>query len=77
MATFVKCKGPDGRLVWQARVRKRGYPQRTRTFSLKANADAWALRVEREMESDNKAGAQGLRRRVRSCWEGPRSPDAA
>ena len=51
MATFVKRKGPGGRLVWQARVRKRGSPQRTRTFSLKAHAEAWTRRVEREMEA--------------------------
>ncbi len=51
MATFVKRKGLDGRLVWQVRVRKRGHPPRTRTFSLKAHAEAWALQVERERES--------------------------
>ncbi len=56
MATFVKRKGPDGRWVWQVRVRKRGYPQRTHTFSLKANAEAWAQRVERGIESDAATG---------------------
>ncbi len=57
MATFIKRRGPDGRRVWQVRIRKRGYPQRTRTFSLKAGAEAWALRVERDMESGAATGA--------------------
>ncbi len=50
MATFSKRRGPNGRWVWQVRVRKRGYPQRIRTFSLKANADAWARQIEHGVE---------------------------
>ncbi len=57
MATFVKRKGPAGRWVWQVRVRKRGYPPRAYTFSLKANAEAWAKQLEREIEA-GRAGAR-------------------
>ena len=49
MATFVKRQGPNGRKVWQVRVRKKGYPQQARTFDLKAQAVAWAQQVETEM----------------------------
>ena len=50
MAMFVKRWGPDGRGVWQARIRKRGYPHQTRTFDLKAHAVAWARQIEHEIE---------------------------
>lgn len=50
MATFVRRRGPDGRWIWQARVRKKGWPQQTRTFDLKAHAAVWARAVELEME---------------------------
>ena len=49
MATFVQRKGPGGRKVWQALVRKTGYPQQTRTFDSKAEAQTWAGGVENEM----------------------------
>jgi hypothetical protein len=51
MATFIGRKGLDGRRPLRVTS------LRTRTFSLKANAEAWALRVEREMESDAATGA--------------------
>jgi hypothetical protein len=35
--------------VWQARVRRRGYPPQTCTFDTKAKAEAWAATVESEM----------------------------
>lgn len=37
---------------WQARVRKKGYPQQTKTFRTKAAAEAWARSVESAMERD-------------------------
>lgn len=57
MATFVKRRGLDERLVWQVRIRKRGYPPYRHTFSLTANAEAWAKRVDREIEA-GRAGAR-------------------
>ena len=49
MATFVQRKGPNGRRVWQALVRRRGYPQQTCTFDSKAKAEVWAAGIESEM----------------------------
>lgn len=49
MATYVKRKSPGGRMVWQARVRKKGYPQQIRTFDRKADAEAWAAEIEVRM----------------------------
>lgn len=36
---------------WQARIRRRGYPQQTKTFTHKAHAERWAREVERAMEA--------------------------
>ena len=49
MATFVQRKGPGGKRVWQALVRRRGYPQQTRTFDTKGAAEVWAGGIENEM----------------------------
>ncbi len=49
MATFVQRKGPGGKRAWQALVRRRGYPQQTRTFDSKGQAEGWAATVESEM----------------------------
>jgi integrase len=34
---------------WQARIRKKGYPAKTKTFDTKAEAEAWANTLESEM----------------------------
>jgi integrase len=49
MASFVSRPGPGGRKVWQAHVRRRGYPALTRTFDTKAKAQAWAATIESEI----------------------------
>ncbi|MHB1670472.1 MAG: site-specific integrase, partial [Acidiferrobacter sp.] len=49
MATFVQRKGPGGRKVWQALVRRKGYPQQTQTFDIKSEAQVWAAGIESEM----------------------------
>lgn len=46
MATFQQREG--GR--WQAKVRRRGYPDQSKTFAKKTDAEAWARRVESELE---------------------------
>ena len=51
MATFVQRKGPGGKRVWQALIRRRGYPQQTRTFDTKAAAEGWVASIECEMAS--------------------------
>ncbi|CAB3796918.1 hypothetical protein LMG28614_04471 [Paraburkholderia ultramafica] len=46
MATFTK----RGDLQWQAKVRRKGYPQESKTFDTKADAEKWARSIEREMD---------------------------
>lgn len=46
MATIRK----RGDYQWQAQIRKRGYPEQVCTFNTKAEAEAWARRVESEMD---------------------------
>lgn len=35
---------------WRAAVRRQGYPEQTRTFDTKSDAEAWARRLESEMD---------------------------
>lgn len=51
MATFVQ--RPNG--VWQARIRRKGAPNLSRTFDLKADAETWAREIEREHQRGNVA----------------------
>lgn len=40
---------------WQARIRRRGYPQQTKTFRHKAHAESWArATAERERKTSHK-----------------------
>lgn len=49
MANLRRRVGGDGRVTWQAQVRRRGQ-QRTETFRTKSAAKKWAIRVEAELE---------------------------
>lgn len=51
MAAIRKRPGPDGRAVYQAIVRRRGYPQKYRTFNTRRDAQAWARRIESEIDA--------------------------
>jgi len=51
MATILKRKGPNGKPVWQAQIRKKGYPAQIRTFDLKTDAQKWAKKIEHEMDA--------------------------
>ena len=51
MATLLKRPGPKGTVVWQAQVRKKGYPARIKTFDRKNDAQSWAKKLEHEMET--------------------------
>ncbi len=46
MATFQK----RGNGKWQAKIRRNGWPEQSKSFSTKATADSWARAVEREMD---------------------------
>ena len=35
---------------WRAEIRRLGYPQQNRTFDIRADAEAWARRIESEMD---------------------------
>ncbi len=51
MATISSRLDADENIIgWQARVRKKGYPQQIKTFRSKTNAEGWARKVESEME---------------------------
>lgn len=47
MATIRK-KGP---YQWHAQIRRKGWPQQTRTFNTQTEAKAWATMIEREMDA--------------------------
>lgn len=55
MAPVYERVGAGGKRVWQAKVRKKGAPQVTRTFDLKADAETWAREIEREHQRGNVA----------------------
>ncbi len=57
MATFRK-RGP-GR--WEAQVRRRGWPTKTKTFGTKADAQAWAAQTETTMRSGGQSDLSVLR----------------
>jgi integrase len=46
MATIQK-RGP---YQWRAMIRRKGYPTQSRTFEIKADAEAWARSIENEMD---------------------------
>ena len=46
MATFTK----RGGLQWQAKIRRKGYPDQSKTFSTRIDAEKWARSVELEMD---------------------------
>jgi len=51
MAGIYPRKDDDGNIIgWQAQVRRKGWPVQTRTFTSKRDAEAWARRVEADIE---------------------------
>ena len=46
MASFRK----RGELQWQARVRRRGYPDQVKTFNTRADAEEWARAIEHQID---------------------------
>jgi integrase len=49
---------------WQARIRRRGYPQQTKTFTHKAHAERWAREIEKQMDGGQFAPAAREAERV-------------
>jgi integrase len=61
---------------WQAKVRRQGYPEQSRTFDRKTDAEAWARSVERDMdvgafvsrrEAENTSFGEAVDRYIREC----------
>jgi integrase len=51
VATITKRFNRDGELIgWQAKIRRQGFPQQSKTFDRKADAEAWARGLEGEMD---------------------------
>lgn len=49
MADFLKRIGKTGKVSWQARVRRKGFPDTCKTFRRKADAEAWAAGIEADI----------------------------
>jgi len=47
MATIRK----RGQYQWQAIIRRKGHPQQSKTFETRKDAEAWARKIEREMDT--------------------------
>jgi len=45
MATFRKRSGK-----WQVRIQRQGYPDQTRTFLMRSDAESWARKTEIELD---------------------------
>jgi integrase len=63
MATITPRPGPNGKRVWQAQIRKKGYPRQFKTFDRKTDGVKWARMVEREMDEGtwrNLKGAESV-----------------
>jgi integrase len=51
MATFIRNTDKSGNPTWQVKVRRKGFPSRTKTFPTKAQAQEWARRIEGDMDT--------------------------
>ncbi|MDP9646162.1 site-specific integrase [Paraburkholderia caledonica] len=51
MATFVKNTDKSGKVAWQVKIRRKGFPPRTMTFPTKVQAQEWARRIEADMDT--------------------------
>ncbi|MEQ8288733.1 MAG: site-specific integrase [Gammaproteobacteria bacterium] len=53
MATIKKRTSKQGKHTYQAQIIRKGYPSQYRTFNLKSDAEKWARKIEREMDTDH------------------------
>ena len=69
MASIRKRSGPHGRPVWQGRIIRQGFKPQYRTFDGKAEAEAWARKVEAEMDSGSwRDRSEGDRTMIRDAF---------
>ncbi len=52
MSSIIKRVSPNGTISYQAKVRVKGYPPATATFSRKTDAERWAQRTESDIRED-------------------------
>jgi hypothetical protein len=49
MATIDVRKGPDGKVVYRARIRRKSYPTQTGTFPTRSEAKKWVTITDSEL----------------------------
>jgi integrase len=59
MATIIPRLARKGKKTWQAQVRKKGYPKKTKTFDRKTDAVNWARKIERQMDEQTWRNVMG------------------
>ncbi len=64
MATFDRRITSDGSVTWRVRVRKQGHPTRTKTFTRKTDAQAWARQLEHQIDRGNTIPSQEAAKRT-------------
>ncbi len=66
MATFEKRIGKAGKITWRVKVRRQGSASQTRSFSKKADGEAWARSIETRIDSGESPPAAEARKRTLS-----------
>ena len=66
LATFTKRKTKDGKIRWRVRVRFQGYPDLTKTFRTKEEAQTWAIHQESQIKLGKNVPTVEQRRRTLS-----------
>jgi integrase len=64
MATIEKRKGHDRTVTYRVRIRKRGYPEYSETFTRKTDAITWARQTESDLERGRFMPSNDARRRT-------------
>jgi len=64
MATIDKRIAADGSISWRVRVRKQGYPTRTKSFTRKTDAQAWARQLEAKIDRGHAIPTQEAAKRT-------------
>lgn len=50
MASLRQRPGPDGRRVWQVKIRRKGWSPQSATFEIKAQAEVCSRQIEGKMD---------------------------
>ena len=66
MPTFEKRVGTSGKVTWRVRVRRQGSSWQTKSFTKKADAEAWARSVETRIDAGESLPTVEARKRTLS-----------